>query len=105
MPDPEDSDTPRRDGDPQADSTSSRALRLLLDRFLGIDPAFRQLLQHDGTFRELCEEYAVCTETLERLVRDASDSAMVREFCVLRLRIEGELLRYVSDHRISRSQD
>src|SRR5687768_542763 len=91
MPDPKDSDGPRRSGGAPDDSRADGAVRLLVDRFLCVDPVLRQLLEQDSTFCELCEEYAVCTETLERLVRDESNTAMVREFCVLRLRIEGEL--------------
>jgi hypothetical protein len=75
-----------------------RALRLVQQRFPHIKAASLQLLDKQEAFRDLCDEYAACTAVLERLTDAASDQAMHKEYSALRLRVEGELLRYVSDH-------
>jgi hypothetical protein len=71
-------------------------LDLLRERFPHINGLSLRLLERDETFRELCEEYVVCTEVVERLTRSGSDEAMRREYSALRLRVERELLDYIS---------
>lgn len=61
------------------------------------DVLLHRLMQH-ATFRELCEEYATCAEVLQRLNTAVSDEAMRSEYTALSLRLEGELLRYISEH-------
>ena len=58
-----------------------------------------RLYERDENFRDLCDEYEVCTETLARFEsnRDSAD-ALRREYTALRLRLEGELLRYMDEH-------
>ena len=54
------------------------------------------LFGRDEAFRELCEEYEACVGASQRL--DAArpeQGAMQREYVALRLRLEGELLRYL----------
>ena len=74
-------------------------LDLLRERFPHVNGVSLQLLERDETFRELCEEYAACTEVVERLTRSCSDEALRREYSALRLRVERELLGYISGHR------
>ena len=50
-------------------------------------------------FRELCDEYHVCSETAARMEGAAGAKRAIRdEYVALRLRLEGELLRYMSEH-------
>jgi hypothetical protein len=71
-------------------------LKRLRERFPHLKGLSLTLLEKDETFRELCEEHAACTEVIERLSRSGSDHAMLREYSALRLRIERELLDYLS---------
>ena len=48
-------------------------------------------------FRELCEEYWACSQVLERLERPNAEESLRTEYGALRLRLEGELLRYISE--------
>lgn len=89
---------PRMPLDPDDALRIRRHALLLIDRFPHLQSVSLQLLERDETFRELCEEYAACTEVIERLTDAPSDEIMRREFSALRLRVEGELLRYLSDH-------
>jgi hypothetical protein len=92
-------------GDPDRDDQLRlrEVVSLLRARFPHIEGISLQLLERDVTFRELCEEYAACTEVVERLAQSGSDEAMLREYSALRLRVEGELLGYISGHRSRRS--
>lgn len=97
---------------PQSDDTGSkrgpgaldeslrlrRRLKLLRERFPHVQALSLQLLQQHETFRELCEEYEACTEAAERYSHPGADEALRREYNALRLRLEAELLRYISDH-------
>jgi hypothetical protein len=73
-------------------------VRLLLERFPHVQAVSLQLLEQHETFRELCEEYEACNEAAERLAHSDSDAAIREEYSALRLRLEGELLRYISEH-------
>ncbi|HEX2494566.1 MAG TPA: hypothetical protein VHK24_12385 [Steroidobacter sp.] len=87
-----------RGGDPGQKSETHRCVQLLLERFPHLNAVSLQLLAHHETFRELCEEYEACTQAAERLERSGSDPAMLKEYSALRLRLEGELLRYISEN-------
>jgi len=91
-------------GDPGRDEPvrMRECLSLLRERFPHINGISLQLLERDATFRELCEEYLACSEVVERLTQSGSDKAMLREYSALRLRVEGELLGYLSGHRSPR---
>jgi hypothetical protein len=82
------------DNDPQLRGCA----KLLLERFPHVGAASLQLLERHETFRELCEEYEACTEAAERFAQSGSDAALLEEYRALRLRLEGELLRYISEH-------
>jgi len=56
------------------------------------------LFEDDEAFRELCEEYQACSETAERLVASPGREALRKEYAALRLRLEGELLRFLAEH-------
>ena len=75
-----------------------RCVQLLLERFPHVRAASLQLIEQQESFRELCEEYEACSDAADRLSHSAGDEALRREYNALRLRLEGELLRYISDH-------
>ena len=91
--------SPRDDSGRDDRSRLRKCLDLLRERFPHINGVSLQLLERDETFRELCEEYVACTEVVERLTRSGSDEALRREYSALRLRVERELLGYISGHR------
>lgn len=83
---------------PEGGLQRARYRELLRGRFPHVsDVLLYRLMQH-AIFRELCEEYAACAEVLQRLNTAASDEAMRSEYTALSLRLEGELLRYISEH-------
>jgi hypothetical protein len=92
-------ETPPSDGDgPPRDLVAPDGVKLLLERFPHVQMASLQLLVKNEAFRDLCEEYASCTATAERLERSTADSPLRREYNALRLRLEGELLGYLQQH-------
>lgn len=67
-----------------------------MERFPNVRDEAQRLFIRDEAFRELCEEYEVCSRAAERL--DSSqleEQPLRREYAALRLRLEGELLRYL----------
>jgi hypothetical protein len=76
------------------------ALRLVSERLPNVRDRAAQLFERDPTFRELCDEYQICNETAVRMMSAAETSEAFRnEYLALRLRLEAELLRYLSEHR------
>ena len=62
------------------------------------DHAMR-LFDEDESFRDLCEDYEACANTVARL--EASGPAaqgMRNEYAALLLRLEREMLRYLEEH-------
>lgn len=73
-------------------------LKLVGEQFPHVKERAVLLFGRDEVFRELCEEYEACVGATRRL--DASkphQEAMQREYVALRLRLEGELLRYLQE--------
>lgn len=79
-------------------------LKLLIERFPHVRTVSLDLLRRHEAFRDLCEEYEACTETCERLERSGSDEPLLKEYTALRLRLEGELLRYIEEHESPRAR-
>jgi hypothetical protein len=71
-------------------------VRLLLRRFPDLRTVPLRLPDADASFTELCEDYEACAQALAYLARHESNAAMYGEFRVLRLHLEGELLRYLA---------
>ena len=89
---------PPRPTDGGADSAANRNyIALLLERFPHVQSVSLTLLHRNEAFRDLCEEYEVCSCTCERLERTNEDEALRREYSALRLRLEGELLRFIDE--------
>jgi hypothetical protein len=71
-------------------------MRLVMERFPNVRDEAQRLFIRDEAFRELCEEYEVCTRAAERLDgAQLEEAPLRREYAALRLRLEGELLRYL----------
>ena len=76
-------------------SQLQKSVKLLLERFPHIQLLSLKMLVKNEAFRELCDEYEACNNTIEKLEQSDSDQPMLREFKALSLRLEGELLRYL----------
>jgi hypothetical protein len=87
-----------RHGDPDERSHECGCVRLIAERFPHVRLVSLRLLIKDEAFRELCEEYEVCSAAVERFARPVPNVTMLREYTALQLRLEGELLRYFSRH-------
>jgi uncharacterized protein YdcH (DUF465 family) len=75
-------------------------MRLVIERFPSVQDEAKHLFTRDEAFRELCEDYEACTQASERLEGSRLDEEPLRrEYRALRLRLEGELLRYLQEHR------
>lgn len=85
-------------GGPDEGSQTPGCVKLLMERFPHVQLVSLQLLMQQEAFRDLCEEYEACTAAAERLANSGSDEAMLKEYTALRLRLEGEVLRYLSQH-------
>lgn len=97
MPDTKDSDSTSNANTPGRGHEHG-CIRLLLERFPHLQAVCVHLLERHETFRDLCEEYEACTEVIERLTDCEGDDAIIKEYSALRLRLEGELLRYICGH-------
>jgi hypothetical protein len=72
-------------------------MKLLLERFPHVQALALKRCEKQDSFRELCEEYWACNEVLARLERPGSEESLRSEYGALRLRLEGELLRYIAE--------
>jgi hypothetical protein len=94
----------RSSDDPPTDSGQTRSPRtpqcvqLFLHRYPHVREVSEQLLRDNDAFRDLCEEYEACTEAIQRLAQPDANAGLLTEYCTLRLRLEGELLRCIADH-------
>jgi hypothetical protein len=74
------------------------ALKMVLERLSCVREEAELLFERDDAFRELSEEYRVCCEAASRLEgAEEKNKGLQREYAALRLRLEGELLRYLSE--------
>jgi hypothetical protein len=91
-----------RDDDGPPRPQQSSYVRLVTERMPHTRAVVLQLVAHDEAFRDLCMEYAACHEAAERSqlpeYGGVLQEAFRAEFGALRLRLEGELLRYMSQH-------
>lgn len=72
-------------------------MKLLRERFPHAQALAVKRCEKQDSFRELCEEYQACTEVLARLERPNAEEGLRAEYGALRLRLEGELLRYIAE--------
>ena len=75
------------------------ALKALSERLPHVREQVVRLFESDEVFRELCEEYQCCIEAVVHMkgAKSANES-LQREYTALGLRLEGELLRYLTEH-------
>ena len=75
------------------------ALKLVGERLPRVQEETALLLERDELFRELCDEYVICAQAATRFAGSAQVNGPVhKEYEFLRLRLEGELLRYLAEH-------
>lgn len=75
-------------------------MKLLLERFPHVQALALKRCEKQDSFRELCEEYFACNQVLARLERPDAEEALRTEYGALRLRLEGELLRYIAEQSV-----
>ena len=79
--------------------TMHPSLKLVSDRFRQVRDRAMLLFERDLDFRDLCDEYAACVATMTRLQFDGpSSEGMRKEYAVLLLRLDRELLSYMEEH-------
>ena len=79
--------------------TSHSSLRLVSERFGPLRDRAVRAFERDPDFRDLCDEYQVCAETLASHEESpGSSEAVRREYAALLLRVERELLRHLDEH-------
>jgi hypothetical protein len=93
MADPDQKDPVQDQGARQAEA----CMKLLLQRFPHVQALALKRCGKQDSFQELCEEYRACNEVLERLERPGAQEELRTEYGALRLRLEGELLRYIAE--------
>jgi hypothetical protein len=69
------------------------SLQLVAEQFPRLRDRVACLFERDLVFRELCDDFEACSEAL---ARPSASEDLRREFAALRLRLETELLRYLS---------
>lgn len=72
----------------------SPSLELVSRQFPHLQDRVACLYDRDDVFRELCEDYSICAEALER---QPASEGLRHEYAALRLRLETELLEYMND--------
>lgn len=72
----------------------SSGFELVSEQFPLLRERVACLFESDHVFRELCEDYEACTLALSR---QAASQDLSREYEALRLRLECELLRCLSE--------
>ena len=74
------------------------ALRRACERFPLLQERASALFSWDETFRDMCEDYDTCAETLAQMESSAAAPPGLRaEYAALLLRLEGELLRHLGE--------
>lgn len=75
-------------------ATMFPSLELVSRQFPHLKDRVACLFDCDDVFRELCEDYAICAEAL---AQQPASEGLRHEYTALRLRLETELLEYMSD--------
>jgi uncharacterized protein YdcH (DUF465 family) len=75
------------------------SLKFLNERFHEVRDEMARLFERDEDFRELCEDYKSCAQTVARLQSSGlTTEGLRKEYSALLLRLERELLRYLEEH-------
>jgi hypothetical protein len=70
------------------------SLQLVREQFPQLRERVACLFERDATFRELCEDFEVCTLAL---AHQDSNEGLRREYAALRLRLETEMLQFLRE--------
>jgi hypothetical protein len=74
------------------------ALQFVSERLPNVREQASHLFENDEDFRELCDEYRMCSETVARMESGLDNAVSLRkEYAALQLRLEAELLRYLAE--------
>lgn len=86
----------------QGDSMAILRISLLavLKRFPAFEKTMKRLYREDDTFQSICEDYAECSEALQRWSQSALEEAPTRrkEYADLLQDLEVEILQYLGEH-------
>lgn len=77
----------------------SSCLQLVTEQFPHLRERVTCLFESDLVFRELCEDYEVCTSAL---AQQPSSPGLREEYAALQLRLETELLRHLDENPVGR---
>ena len=72
----------------------SSCLQLVREQFPNVRDRVASLFERDPVFRELCEDYEAC---IDALARQPASAGLRQEYAALQLRLETELLRFLSE--------
>ena len=72
----------------------SASLDIVNEQFPLLRDRVARLFDRDPLFRELCEDYQACSDALKR---QKGSEDLQREYELLRLRLETELLRFLHE--------
>lgn len=70
------------------------SLEIVTAQFPHLRQRVARMFARDPIFRELCEDYELCSQSLARQI---GSEALRHEYAALRLRLENELLHYVEE--------
>lgn len=74
-------------------------LKVVTRRFPQVGEQVVRLFERDEDFHDVCLEYQVCQESVERLEASGPSAEGLRnEYAALLLRLERELLRHLEEH-------
>jgi hypothetical protein len=74
-------------------------LKVVAERFPLLKEQAARRFACDENFRDLCEDYVICAETVAHLESTANPPDGLREeYAALLLRLECELLRHLQEH-------
>jgi len=96
MPDHEDLNEDANFNTYREGSVPKRYVEIVHELFPHMRSVLDRVLEQSEPFRDLVEEYGVCTDVLER--QHSRAEPQVREYTALRLRLESELLEYLRDY-------
>jgi hypothetical protein len=75
------------------------SLRIVSERFPLLRDQAIQRFTRDESFRDLCEDYETCADTLARFESGGrGPEALRNEYAALLLRLEHEMLRHLREH-------
>ena len=98
MPNREDTDENAGGPSHRYGSLQKRYVEIVHDLFPHMRTVLDRVLEESESFRDLVEEYGLCTEVLEQPTQHGRPNPPVKEYAALRLRLEGELLQYLRDY-------